>query len=340
MLRPAEEVANGGAPASLADPGRLRYGWRVRCVVGLGLCVVDHVYRVERLELSRVRTRYDEHVVAIGGMTGNALVQAARLGCRTRLLSWLGDDADGRFLRRSLRREGVDVAGLRLSPGAVTTRAVCLVARRGGERRFLVPDRRALERRAPAFDLGSVRAGSLLLIDGHFPAQALRAVRRAQRVGATVIADFHRFGAVARRLLPWVDHAIVSEEFARSHPLREPRRVLRWLAQHSGGTPVITLGARGGLYWRDGRARRFAAPRTRVRDTTGAGDAFHGAFAAALYHGLELEPALRLAARAAAVCCTALGGNARLLRRQEVAALRASSWSGDRSRGRGRRRPS
>lgn len=296
----------------------------MRRVVGLGLCVVDHVYVVDDLDLSADRTRYREHLVGSGGMTANALLQAARLGCRPRLLSWLGDDADGRFLRGALRRQGIDTRGLLLSPRAETTRAVCVVARRSGERRFLVADRRAMERRAPDFDLGSIRAGGLLLVDGHFPAQALRAVKRARRVGATVIGDFHRFGPAARSLLPWVDHPIVPAEFARSHPERDPRRVLRHLAERYGATPVVTLGARGGLYWRDGCIRRFAAPRVRVRDTTGAGDAFHGAFAAALAHGLGLEAALRVAARAAAVCCTALGANTRLLRREQVAAFRAA----------------
>ena len=297
----------------------------MRRVVGLGLCVVDHFYVVDRLDLSHDRTCYREHLVTSGGMTGNALVQAARLGCRPRLLSWIGDDADGRFLRRTLRSQGVDTRGLLLSPRAETTRAVCLVARRSGERRFLVADRRALERRAPALDLTSISPGGLLLVDGHFPAQALRAVKRARRLGATVIGDFHRFGPAARSLLPYVDYPIVPAEFARSHPARDPHRVLRRLAERHGGTPVLTLGARGGLYWQDGRVRRFASPRVRVRDTTGAGDAFHGAFAAALHHGLDLEPALAVAARAAAVCCTALGGTTRLLRRDQVPAFRKRS---------------
>jgi len=67
------------------------------------------------------------------------------------------------------------------------------------------------------------------------------------------------------------------------------------------------------VYLRDGRIRRFRAHRVAVRDTTGAGDAFHGAFAAGLAHGLDLEAAIALAARAAAVCCTALGATSELL---------------------------
>jgi sulfofructose kinase len=53
----------------------------------------------------------------------------------------------------------------------------------------------------------------------------------------------------------------------------------------------------------------------RVRDTTGAGDAFHGAFAAGLARGRDVEGAISLAARAAAMCCTAVGATTRLIRR-------------------------
>ena len=81
--------------------------------------------------------------------------------------------------------------------------------------------------------------------------------------------------------------------------------------------PVVTQGARGGL-WLDGkRPRRYAAERARVVDTTGAGDVFHGAFAAGLCRGLAFEACLELAARAAAGNCAALGGAGRLMTRDE-----------------------
>ena len=56
----------------------------------------------------------------------------------------------------------------------------------------------------------------------------------------------------------------------------------------------------------------------KVRDTTGAGDVFHGALAAGLFSGTDLPDALELAARAAAINCTALGATGRLLTREEM----------------------
>lgn len=112
-------------------------------VVGLGLCVVDHLYVVERLDPSAERIYYVERRVTGGGMIGNALTQAARLGCQTHALSALGDDADGRFVRRCLRAAGVITRRLVVDAGCPTSIAVVQIDRRTGERRFLVADRRA-----------------------------------------------------------------------------------------------------------------------------------------------------------------------------------------------------
>jgi sugar/nucleoside kinase (ribokinase family) len=294
---------------------------RYRRIIGLGLCVVDHLYVVEKLDSADTRVRYSERRVSSGGMMATALAQAAVLGCDAQVLSLVGDDEDGRFVRRSLRAAGVKTGRLILSQDLPTTVALILVKRRGGERRFLVPDRRALESGAPRFDLASIGRKALLMVDGHFPEQALRAVKRAREVGASVMGDFNRPNPPVRALLPFVDYPVVPLEFALEYGSGDPRKALRRLAARCGGTPVVTQGARGGLYLCDGRIRRFPAPRVDVRDTPGAGDVFHGALAAGLYFGRELPDALELAARAAALNCTALGGMGRLMTRDEMLAV-------------------
>jgi len=296
-------------------------------VVGLGLSVLDELYVLERLDVSAPRQRYRERVVGAGGMVANALCQAVALGARARLLTAHGDDAEGRRVRRELRAAGVDVRRAVRTDALPTTVAVVLVRRRDGERRFLVPDRRALEGRAPAFDVSCIDARSVLLVDGHFGREALRAARRARTVGAPVVADFHRDVPEVRRLLPFVDYAIVPEEFARATGRGDARDALRRLQRAlCGGTPIVTQGARGGVYLdADGRVRRFASPRVRVRDTTGAGDAFHGAFCVGLLRGLPLERCLALAARAAGLACTELGARGRLLTAAEAGRLLEAS---------------
>ena len=290
----------------------------VRPVFGLGLCVVDELLRVEDAGVRAERTRYLERAVCAGGMVATALVQAARLGCRAEILSVVGDDEEGRLVARALRAAGVGTRRLLRSRRCPTSVAVVLVDARSGARRFLVPDRRAVERRAPRFDLAPIRKGSLLLVDGHYPAQALRAVRHARRVGAVVIGDFSDSRPAYHELLPYVDHAIVPAAFGESWRGLSPRDTLFALREAYGGEPVVTEGRRGALTLVGDRPRRVPAQRVRVVDETGAGDVFHGAFAAGLAHGKPPFEALQWASRAAAACCTALGGQTRLMNLQEM----------------------
>lgn len=289
-------------------------------VIGLGLCVVDEVLLLEEgaLGSQHERTRYLHRMVSPGGMVATALAQAAHLGCRTQILSVVGEDAEGRYLARALRGAGVGTRRLLRSAGCPSSVAVVLVDARSGERRFLVPDRRAIERRAPRFDLAPIRRGSLLLVDGHYPAQARRAVRAARRVGAPVVGDFSDSRPDYHRLLPFVDHPIVPAAFGKSWAGLSSRETLFALRDEYGGHPVVTEGRKGALALVGDRVRRIPAPRVRVVDTTGAGDVFHGAFAAGLAHGRSELEALHWGARAAANSCTALGGQARLTTLREL----------------------
>jgi sugar/nucleoside kinase (ribokinase family) len=239
------------------------------------------------------------------------------LGCDAQVLSMLGEDDDGRFVRRSLKRFGVKTGQLATSAEVATTVAVVLVERNSGESLFIVPDRRELEHGAPDFDLTAIDSSATLLVDGHFPEQALRAVSKAREVGASVVGDFHRPSPAVRNLLPYVDFPVVPLEFAELFSPGDPQRAVLEMADQFGGTPVVTLGAEGGLYFDEGRVRRFAARPVGVVDATGAGDVFHGAFAVGLSRGWMLAKSIDLACRAAALCCTALGGAGRLMTREE-----------------------
>lgn len=287
-------------------------------VFGLGLSVLDEIYRVDDFSIDAPRIRYFERVVVPGGMMGTAVSQAAILGCKTQLLTMLGDDREGRLVIRALRGHGVVTRDVIRSARHPTTVAVVLVDRRTGERRFLVPDRRGIEAAAPDFNLDRLNSKSLLLLDGHFPRQALRAVRKARACGASVVADFHSPRPSCLKLLPDVEFPILPEEFGRAWGSGGARATLLALREKFACTPVITLGARGALTLWKGQFVAIPARKVRVRDTTGAGDVFHGAFAAGLCHDYGFIEALHLASRAAGHCCTALGGLGRPLRRDEM----------------------
>lgn len=287
--------------------------------MGLGLCALDELLLLEGdAGPATERTRYRERVVSVGGMVATALAQAVRLGCPAQILSVVGEDAEGRQVARALRDAGVGTRRLLRRRACPTAVAIVLVDARSGERRFLVQDRRSVERRAPRFDLGPIRHGSIVLVDGHYPVQAQRAVEQARRAGAVVVGDFSDSRPAFHELLPWVDHPIVPALFGQTWGGLSPRETLFALRDEYGGRPVVTEGRRGALALEGRRVRRIPAPKVRVVDTTGAGDVFHGAFAAGLAHGLAERDCLDWAVRASAESCTALGGQARLMSLREM----------------------
>ena len=58
---------------------------------------------------------------AVGGCPANVAIGAARLGLRSALITRVGDEPMGRFVREQLAREGVDTAGVRIDPQRLTS---------------------------------------------------------------------------------------------------------------------------------------------------------------------------------------------------------------------------
>ena len=81
---------------------------------------------------------------------------------------------------------------------------------------------------------------------------------------------------------------------------------------------IITLGSQGVLVADDSGTRHIPSFKVDVIDTTGAGDAFNGALAAALGEGMGLHEACRYANAAAAISVTRLGTSVATARRDEV----------------------
>ncbi|MDD4933727.1 MAG: PfkB family carbohydrate kinase, partial [Methylacidiphilaceae bacterium] len=88
---------------------------------------------------------------------------------------------------------------------------------------------------------------------------------------------------------------------------------------------VITLGEQGLVWSCEGKRGRLSAFRVRCVDSTGAGDAFHGAFALGVARRMAWEDLLAFASAAGALACTRLGARAGLPTADEVDALHRQS---------------
>jgi sulfofructose kinase len=114
---------------------------------------------------------------------------------------------------------------------------------------------------------------------------------------------------VPRDLWSWIDYAIVSEDYADAFLVPcDPQKSVQQLLDFGVAMGAVTCGS-SGSYFADSESSCFqpALP-VDVRDTTGAGDVFHGAALYGILCGYKIQEIALFASAAAALSCTKVGG--------------------------------
>lgn len=229
-----------------------------------------------------------------GGKGANQAVAAAAAGAQVRLVGRVGDDEDGIAYVSRLSALGVDTTGLLVTGAVPTGRALITIDEDGENAIIVVPGANAELGSPDLAPLDEVGPGDVVLLQLEIPLPVVEeAARRARDRGARVVINLSPYAELALDVLAAADPVVVNEHEASL--LADSDRV--------PASVLVTFGA-AGASWDGQRAVAVAVPDGEVVDTTGAGDAFCGALAAALAAGCERQQALEaaLGAGAEAVC--------------------------------------
>jgi sulfofructose kinase len=273
-------------------------------ILGLGAVAVDDVICVEGYPPPDTKAQVIGRQRRFGGLTGIALVTAARLGARCAYAGTLGRDELSCFALESLKREKIDVSRVKRTASARPIHSNIVVDQRLGTRNifFDLDDVVGASIHVPA---ALIRSCRVLFIDHVGVPGMIRAARLARRAGIPVVADFEvEHDPQFRQLLTLANHLILSQGFARRITGKNSAEsAIRALAGPSHDVVVVTCGQEGGWYLARGwkSPKHWDAFKVNAVDTTGCGDVFHGAYAFGLARNLPLEERLELASAAAAL---------------------------------------
>ena len=281
-------------------------------VVGLGLNAVDQLCIVPEYPRFNTKTRIQHYRMLGGGQTATAMAVCGRFGLKASYLGKTGSDERGRFSRRSLEAEPIDLSGLITVEGAYNQFAIIIVDARSGERTILWDRDPALRFDAAEWGKEMICAGRVLHLDGHEVPASIQAARWAREAGIPVSLDSDTIRDGYEELLANVDILISSESFPeRLTGLSSLEEGLRKIVEDYGcGIAGATLGGNGSLVYCGGDFIKTPGHRIKCVDTTGAGDVFHGAFIYGMLRDWELEDILSFANIAAALKCTRPGARA------------------------------
>ena len=234
----------------------------------------------------------------------------------------VGDDPVAEQITSELAGLGVDVSDVHRVEGSKSGLSAVVVDQ-AGERLTINYADRALATDPAWLPLGKLEAADAVLCDCRWPAGAEAVLRKARDLGKTSLLDGDLTPDFAvRGLAPLASHVAFSHgglsqftgiEDAREGLLKAGGMIDAWVC--------VTLGAEGCLILESGEVRHVPAFAVDAKDTTGAGDVFHGALAVGLAEGMTELKAVRFSCAAAALKCTRFGGRAGMPTRAEVEAF-------------------
>ena len=300
----------------------------------LGIFVADATFRTVLLPRMGETVIGESVALSPGGKGSNQAVAAARLGAEVRFISRIGRDPFADMGLAAWADAGVEPLVAR-SDCAATGAAAVLVDAATGENAIVVCPGAASEISEADVDAAAdaIRSAAVFVTQFEQPLPAAaRALAIAREAGVTTVLNPAPAAEAPEGLLRLSDYVTPNEAEAEALsgiPVGDEdgaRRAAAALRDRGAGAAVITLGARGALF--DGPEGAAFVPAFRagpVVETTGAGDAFNGAFAVALAEGRDPAWAVRFACAAAGISVTRPGTAQSMPNRMEVEALMAEA---------------
>lgn len=299
-------------------------------IVILGVFVADTAYRADRMPRMGETILGNSFALGPGGKGSNQAVAAARAGGDVHFISKLGRDPFADMALDTWKVAGVTPA-VEQSADSYTGAAYIFIEESTGDNAIIISPGIARSITAEFIDGKSdlIGGASVFMTQLEQPMEAAqRALKIAREGGARTILNPAPAAELPNGMLKLCDFVTPNEsetEALTDLPVRsldEAREAAELLLAKGAGAAIITLGDKGALYHDATRSEHVPAfDAGKVVETTGAGDAFNGAFAAALAEGMDPVDAVRFGCACAAISVTRPGTAPSMPARAEIDAL-------------------
>jgi ribokinase len=296
-------------------------------VVILGVFVADTAFRAARMPKMGETIMGNSFALGPGGKGSNQAVACARLGAETHIISKLGQDDFAKLALDTWEQAGV-IPHVEQVSGSYTGAAHIFIEDSTGDNAIIIaPGAAAL------IDVADIDARAKLIADADVfvtqleqsMAAAVRGLEIARAAGVTTLLNPAPAASLPDGMLAICDYVTPNEtecEALTGIAVRteaDAKRACEALRDLGVGTPIITMGNQGAFLYGHGLVPAVTAGA--VIETTGAGDAFNGGFAAALSEKLSPLEAAHYGCAAAGISVTKAGTAPSMPSRDMVEAL-------------------
>ena len=282
-----------------------------------------------------------------GGKGANQAVASARQDTSVAMVGRVGNDSFGPELINNLKQNNVDTAYVQIDPQSATGTAIIVVDANGQNSIVLSPGGNGKVSPADVRNV-SFSDHKLLLLQLEIPIESvISAAQRAKESGLRVLLNPAPAYSLPDELIALPDFILPNETelslltYQPVSDVSSVEKAAKVLIERGAQTVIVTLGANGALIVTGTQVIHVDTYKVDVVDTTAAGDAFIGGFAAKLLESdsilsnaqeqaLALQNAVRYGCACGALATTKFGAQPSLPTREDVEgfmSLRATEGS-------------
>lgn len=258
-----------------------------------------------------------------GGKGANQAVMAAHCGAEVHFIGKLGEDVFGGSILDNFVKVGINTDYVERSK-TPTGIAHIWVDGDGENRIIIIPGaNHEIEIEKAVDAINSIKDLSIVVAQCEIKQEVtLNAFRAAKARGCTTILNPAPYQEISPELLELCDWIIPNETEFRELFGQLPTSDEILKSFRSRKNSIVTLGSQGAVYISaDSQLTKVSAPKVTAIDTTGAGDAFVGAFAYSLASGSDPVSAMTLGIKVASFSVTRKGAQSSYPDQAEIATL-------------------
>ena len=279
-------------------------------VLCIGHTAYDITVLTDGYPKENVKYRVEKRIECGGGPASNAAYLLGKWGIKTYIASVVGNDIYGKRIKKEFTDVGVDTTYLELSNKYKTTSSFIKKKKKNASRTVFTY-------RNPQMRINDMDINinpDYILVDAQELELSLKMIKKYPK--AITILDAGRAKYANIKLGKIVDYLVTSRNFAEDftgmkidiNDNNSLNNVYNSLEKDFKGHIVITLEEHGCLYKEDGIVKLMPGYKVIAKDTTGAGDIFHGAFVYALMNKYNYADVMRISNIAGALSVREIGG--------------------------------
>lgn len=279
-------------------------------VIGIGTACVDILANIPKMPKANEGTRIKDYSWQGGGNVATAIVALAKLGAQCGMIGVVGGCDYGRFCLKDFQDYGIDTSQMVVDQDTETPFSIILADDHTHGRSIIYYPGTGRSLEISDLDKDYIQSAQFLHLEGVTPATK-KAALWAREAGVKVVCDASSYYSAMDEMIPLIDVFIASEFYYRDvYDNEEYETNCNKLRDMGPAIVVFTLGERGCV---GADSEGFFVEKAfdvEVRDTTGAGDVYHGAFIYGLLKGWDTRKTARFANVVSAIKCTRMGGRA------------------------------